>query len=455
MRVNTRSSWIRPAVIAVLVAAAAAFPAGAAGADGSSASSAAASASAPPALTRLTSAAALAKTALVPHNDAAATLAQIDSEMPLRTVHQVLASANHSMTTSCGATERAALPINPTATAAYCWETGDATTQLWLPQGITTSGDAEADGLYHGDKVILSGWSYNLSSDPAGHDASMNDWARVAFINANDPTNFTYRWVFLVVPTSGGTNFRALISHLGGMAWYGDKLFVTAHDGDADNNEIYVFSMTQILQAQVNSTAVGKVSGGYAAGGYQYVMPAIGSYSIASGVECNASTDTAVPCFDAGSLDRSTSPVSLLVNDWFSSGGTQPARLIRYNLGSDGNLSLNASGQAVASELYETPIVGIQGSMSHAGQYYVADARGSEGQHGIMNRLNTTTAGATFSCDSVPSNACWAQHSEGISLWGDTVWSQTEWATNGKAQWIAPVVRRRVLFAVPLSSLGG
>ncbi|WP_203922415.1 hypothetical protein [Rugosimonospora africana] len=367
----------------------------------------------------------------------------------------MLASANHSMTTSCSATEQEALPINPSATAAYCWEAGDAATQLWLPQGITTSGDAEADGLYGGDKVILSGWSYNGNPEPAGHNASMDDWARVAFINANDPTNFTYRWVFLVVPTSGGTNFRPLISHLGGMAWYGDKLFVTAHWGDADNNQIYVFSMSQILQAQVNSTAVGKVSGGYAAGGYQYVMPAIGSYSVASGVACNPSTDTAVPCFDAGSLDRSTSPVSLLVNDWFSSGGTQPARLIRYNFGSDGNLSLNASGQAVASEVYETPIVGIQGSMSHAGQYYVADARGSEGQHGIMNRLNATTAGATFSCDSVPSDACWAQHSEGISLWGETVWSQTEWATNGKMHWIAPAVRRRVLFAMPLSSLSG
>jgi hypothetical protein len=307
--------------------------------------------------------------------------------------------------------------------------------------------------LYGGDKVILSGWSYNGSPDPAGHDASLDDWARIAFINANDPTNFTYRWVFLVVPTSGGTNFRALISHLGGMAWYGDKLFVTAHDGDADNNEIYVFSMSQILQAQVNSTAVGKVSGGYAAHGYQYVMPAIGSYSIASGVECNASTDTAIPCFSAGSLDRSTSPVSLLINEWFSAGGTQPARLIRYNFGSDGKLSLNASGQAVASKLYETPIVGIQGSMSHAGQYYVADARGAEGQHGIMNRLNATTSGETFSCDSVPSDASWAQHSEGISLWGDTVWSQTEWAANANAKWIAPAVPQRALFAMPLSSL--
>jgi hypothetical protein len=455
MRINIRPLWIRPAVLALLVAATTTIPASAARADASPASSGAVSASGPPALTPLTSAAALAKTALVPHNDAAATLSQLDSEMPLRTVHQVLASANHSMTTSCGATEQAALPINPTAAAAYCWEAGDATTQLWLPQGITTSGDAEADGLYGGDKVILSGWSYNGSPDPAGHDASMDDWARIAFINANDPTNFTYRWVFLAVPTSGGTNFRALISHLGGMAWYGDKLFVTAHDGDADNNEIYVFSMSQILQAQVNSTAVGKVSGGYAAHGYQYVMPAIGSYSIASGVECNASTDTAIPCFSAGSLDRSTSPVSLLINEWFSAGGTQPARLIRYNFGSDGKLSLNASGQAVASGLYETPIVGIQGSMSHAGQYYVADARGAEGQHGIMNRLNTTTAGETFSCDSVPSNACWAQHSEGISLWGDTVWSQTEWAANAKAQWIAPAVPQRVLFAMPLSSLSG
>jgi hypothetical protein len=146
MRISIRPSWIRPAVVALLVAAATGIPASAASADGRPAPSVGGSASIPPALTPLTSAAALAKTALVPHNDAAATLSQLDSEMPLRTVHQVLASANHSMTTSCGATEQAALPINPTATAAYCWEAGDAETQLWLPQGITTSGDAEAAG---------------------------------------------------------------------------------------------------------------------------------------------------------------------------------------------------------------------------------------------------------------------------------------------------------------------
>ncbi len=44
---------------------------------------------------------------------------------------------------------------------------------------------------------------------------------------------------------------------------------------------MYIFDMKRILQATVNSTAVGKVSGGWSADGYQYVMPAVGFYSLA------------------------------------------------------------------------------------------------------------------------------------------------------------------------------
>jgi hypothetical protein len=413
----------------------------------------------PGALTPKTTAADLAKTALIKHTDAASTIAQLDAEMPNVGVDTVLTSANHPMRNlaDCSTTERGALPISPGATSAYCWDTGDATTQLWTPQGITSSGDADDDGAWGTNRVLLSGWSYNTSTDPAGHNPDMNDWARVAFIDANNPSAMKYRWVMLVIPTAGGTNFKPLISHLGGMVWYGDKLIVTAVNGDKSHNALYVFSVTQILQANVNSSAVGAVAGGYSADGYQYIMPAIGSYSYASGGDCTSGNDTHLPCIASISLDRSTSPDSLVANEWFTSGGSTPARLMRYGIGSGGDflLNLNSSGQAVATNVYETKAVGLQGAISRNGEWYVDDARGGVGQHGILWRLDTSfSASATCSSDQV--SACWAQHSEGMSLWWSTqmLWSQTEWAANSGAVWKAPAIPQRILFAVPISALG-
>ena len=110
--------------------------------------------------------------------------------------------------------------------------------------------------------------------DPVGLDQQGGgEPRRVAFIDANTAGAFKYRWVLLTVPTEGGTNFTNLGSHLGGAVWYGDKLIVTASNGDASHNALFVFSMAHILQASVNSDAVGKTAGGYSAHGYQYIMP--------------------------------------------------------------------------------------------------------------------------------------------------------------------------------------
>lgn len=69
-------------------------------------------------------------------------------------------------------------------------------------------------------------------------------------------------------------------------------------------------------------------------------------------------------------------------------------------------------------------------------------------------RTSGTTSDMCSSWDM--DNACWAQHSEGISLWWSTqeVWSQTEWAADGNGNpHGTPVVPQRVLFSVPLSSM--
>ncbi|MFD7813531.1 hypothetical protein ACFV6E_11375 [Streptomyces sp. NPDC059785] len=420
----------------------------------------------PGGLTPLTSAAETGKLQLREHRVADQTLSTLTSRMGGNVgVDGVLRSANHPMRnkSDCSGTEQAALPVKPAASRAYCWDSGDATTQKWLPQSVTTSGDADDDGKWGADRVILSGWTHN--DHKAGEPAEDQGLARVAFIDANDPDDLKYRWVLLVAPLSGGTDFGAVRSHIGGMVWYQDKLIVTAKNGADHDNALFVFDMHRILQANVNSTAVGAVDGGFSAHGYQYVLPAIGSYSLTGGA-CTASSDDKVPCFASVSLDRTSTPDSLVANEWFSSGGTQPARIWRYSYSTEsdrtGLLALGSGDLVNAKEAYETEAVGIQGVLSHRpsgadrADWYLGQAPGTRGRHGTLWRQNVDGASAA-TCTADQSTACWGQHTESLSYWQETgeVWSLTEWAANGDNAWEPEAIAERVLFAVPLADVTG
>jgi hypothetical protein len=181
--------------------------------------------------------------------------------------------------------------------------------------------------------VILSGWHYSP-------DDSRYDDAKVAFINANALPAASYRWVYLVAPNSTGSTFTAAKSHMGGMIWYGDKLLVSAVGNTSV--AIRVFSMSHILTMTDSASTVGKTSGGYAAYGYKYAMPQIGYYSYAGGT-CSMSGDTGVPCFSSISLDRSTSPDSLVSTEYFAD-QTLHGRLMRYSFGADYLLAAVSGG---------------------------------------------------------------------------------------------------------------
>ncbi|NGO76007.1 hypothetical protein G6045_10035 [Streptomyces sp. YC504] len=417
----------------------------------------------------------------------AATLAELDSRLPNVGVAEVLASANHPMprtsSGNCHSSEVQALPVDPSPASGYCWDDGDDYTQRWLPQGVTSSGDADNDGMWGDSKVILSGWKSNdsvfvhhrnmLESDPNGQHL-----ARVAFIDAADPANFKYRWVLLVIPTEGGANFDKAGVQVGGMVWFGDKLIVTAKSGDPSTNALYVFSMRHILQATVNSNAIGRVSGGYSAHGYQYVMPAIGSY----GLSAKCGTDSGITCAAHVSLDRSATPDSIVLNEYQPSGTPALGKMWSYHLAApsaDGMpLVTDASGYAKVTEMFEADMAGAQGSLSYLDpasgkrSWYLPRHRGGIGQWGVYQRRDANGV-TTTSCVNreTPTNpaACWAAKSQGLTLWWSTktVWSQTEWAANRVKDsdptndwvdetvsgWRDKVLPERVLFSVPLSRM--
>ncbi|MER5750518.1 hypothetical protein [Streptomyces sp. NPDC002088] len=341
-------------------------------------------------------------------------------------VTAVLAGADHTLRTAadCTSAEKRALPVEPAATRAYCWNAAD--TAGWQPGAVTTSGDADDDGRWGANRVILSGWT------AGGGAAADRGLARVAFVDAGDLDHLSYTWALLAVPVDGGRDYRGLTSHVSGMVWYEDKLLVTADDGD--RAALYVYDMNRVQRATVDAEAIGRVADGWSAHGYRYVLPAIGSYRLTGG--------DGAPHPGGISLDRSTTPDSLVASEWTLAGGDRRARLWRYSFSTapdrSGLLATGAAGHADADEAYETKTSEVRGVLSYRSHWYVSRAAGTQGGPGGLWRQDTDGARAT-QCGSEGTRRCWSPQTESLSYWQETgeVWSQSA----------------RMLFALPLASI--
>ncbi|MGW4319859.1 hypothetical protein ACWEMW_11760 [Streptomyces sp. NPDC004684] len=375
----------------------------------------------------------------------------------------VLAGADRTLRDAdgCTADEKKALPVEPAATRAYCWNAADSATREWRPESVTTSGDAADDGLWGGHRVILSGWTRH--GDGAGRDL-----ARVAFVNADDPDRLAYTWALLVVPVDGGRDYRGLASHVSGMVWYGDKLLVTASGGERD--ALYVYDLRRIQRATVAGDAVGRVPGGWSAHGYRWVLPAVASYrpaqgsctpaqesAAATGSEdaaesadfASASGTNAAPCPNSLSLDRSSAPGSLVAGEAAPRGSERPTRLWRYSFSADparaGLLAADSAGTVSAQEAYETKVDGVRGVLSRrTGPYgrtswYLSRAAGPDSAHGTLWRQDLRGAGTTECGSSYDTHRCWGDGTGSLSYWPQT---DEVWSLSG-----------RTLFAVPRPSV--
>ncbi|HEY2062543.1 MAG TPA: hypothetical protein VGH57_29510 [Amycolatopsis sp.] len=378
------------------------------------------------------------KQSLVWHATPAAALTALDNALPNVSLNTVVNDPSYP-TTGCTSAEKAALPKAPTATTSFCWDTDRAATATWSPQGITTSGDADDDGMWGADKIILSGWH---GTDALGR----NDDARIMAVNYDKPAGPANRMLYLAVPTSTGSSFTAAKAHMGGMAWYGDKIYVTAVGNTS--TAIRVFSTQHILQmTDTTSNSIGKTSGGYAAYTYKYAMMQVGYYTYAGGT-CSMASDTGVPCFSSMSLDRSTSPATVVTTEYFADQSLH-GRLYRYAMGSD-YLLATSSGTAPATEAFRSSVGNMQGVLSHGGKWYVAHSSAT-----LNGQLwtQTTAESNSATCGSPSTTACWAVHPEALTYdWATgLVWSQSEWSTadcSAQGQTCG-----RAVFAVPLSSL--
>ncbi|MEV7996749.1 hypothetical protein AB0O67_34190 [Streptomyces sp. NPDC086077] len=315
-------------------------------------------------------------------------------------VAAVLADADRGLRAAadCAGADRSALPIAPAATRTHCWD--DAGTEQWRTGGLTTSGDADDDGRWGANRVILSGWS-----DQRGH-------SRVAFVDANDPERLTYTWVALTVPTSGDPAGRPLVSALTGMVWYQDKLLVTADEGRG----LYVYDLDRIRRAPADTAATTPP-----ARGDRYTLPAVRSYRL-TGARIGAL-----------SLDRSTTPDSLVAGESVPADSDRPTRLWRYGLDADpSGAGLLGTGPR---EAYETKASGVRGVLAHRSQWYLAR---TAGEHGTLWRQDSDGA-RVARCGTDETYLCWSGSAQSLSYWEESgeVWSQSG----------------RMLFSLPLDTI--
>ncbi|WP_320777632.1 hypothetical protein [Streptomyces sp. CRN 30] len=350
-------------------------------------------------------------------------------------VGAVLDSADRTLRSSadCSDAERESLPIAPAATRAYCWDAAD--TDGWSPGAVTTSADADDDGRWGADEVVLSAWSREDA-------ATGGRVARVSFVDAaEDGGRLRYASALLVLPVDGGRDYRPLASPVSGMVWYQDKLLVTA--GTGDGNALYVYDLHRIQRTTSADATVGRVPGGWSAHGHRYVLPAVASY------EADGLPGAGRPA--VLSLDRSTSPDSLVAGESVPVDDDRPTRLWRYALSTDpgrtGLPAVDSAGRAEVREAYETRARGVRGVLAHraAGEdrseWYLGGALGTtDDGRGTLWRTDTKGSRAT-ECGADRSHRCWSGRAGSLSYAPGTgeVWSQAG----------------HTLFAVPLKSVTG
>ncbi|MBE1876494.1 hypothetical protein [Myceligenerans pegani] len=302
-------------------------------------------------------------------------ISALDSALPNVSVSTVANDGNRTGAT-CGA------PSVSHRRAYFCWNSGDQSTSAWYPQGITTSSDAYGAGTYEGKRILVASW-YD-------HDGGIDKGARLSFVDLDGGTsNPSYRHVLLVEPTgtSSSPSYRPVSVHAGGLAWYGNHLYVADTSGG-----FRVFDLDHLWRVSTgSSTKIGRQSdGSYHAFDYKYVLPQTAKFS-----------DYTVNGYaqirhSSVSLDRSSTPDSLIVTEYQSpsavDGGTQ-VRTIRIPIDyRDRYLKPASDGVVKATEAYRIDLESVQGSTALDGEFYYSQSDGSSGSPNSDGDLYTFAA---------------------------------------------------------------
>ncbi|MFB9877557.1 hypothetical protein ACFFMN_06410 [Planobispora siamensis] len=230
----------------------------------------------------------------------------------------------------------------------YTFDAADNDVADWYPQGLTSAADAGVSG-----SVFVVSWYFKPVDAP-------ERGIRLSFMNT---ATLRYRHVLLVDVRPDG-NIVPINIHAGGVAWYGDLLYV------ADTvRGLRVFDVRHIYEVNgEDGAAIGRRDGVYNAFGYRYVMPQAGSWN----------TTTGTVRFSFAAVDRTAEP-DLLVSGEYVDDPTKVGRVARWRLSADGTLAADGDGLAAAVDAYAMPVQKIQGALSHGRTWYLSQTAGSRG----------------------------------------------------------------------------
>lgn len=155
------------------------------------------------------------------------------------------------------------------------WASGDQSTRIWAPQGMT-------ELTVNGTNVHIVGWSYINTNPPSGEPQEYPNGSRISIMNTQTLAGAQYRDVILVVPTGVGT-YKPAIQHAGGLAVFGHYLYTTNtangfHVFDLDNLIAVDGDNTLCKEADGVTGIFGKVGTKWCADGYGYMLPEISEY---------------------------------------------------------------------------------------------------------------------------------------------------------------------------------
>lgn len=373
---------------------------------------------------------------------------RLDAKLPKLGVQNILAQANRTgawatgSSTACTSGAFSGMTLPPGRR--FCWNAGDNTTGEWIPQGVTTVADAQADELWGTKQAVLVSWYQPGEAGKKG--------VRVSFI---DTATNQYQHVLLVYPYingSGAPDYEAVTSpqsgdggslHAGGLVWAGNYLYV------ADTKQgIRVFDMRYILDIKSavngdveNSNAIGWYDAYpdgefYYSYGYRYVMPQVdwlvndaGDAPGTTG-ECNVD---GLPKFSYLGFDRANG----LISGEYCTTPNPQGRVAKWLVDSTGRLVRDADGKVRAAAAYRLPARYIQGASSYNGTWYLSQTGG--GSNGTAQLLE---ASANAGMLTVTKARFAGTGAEDLSIWPSKkeVWTVTEFA--GK----------RVVYACPLAA---
>jgi hypothetical protein len=355
-----------------------------------------------------------------------------------RTINQVLSGANRTLayktSSSCTSAKASIAKLDDAAhhVGAWCFDSGDQDagrsldSSDWVPQAVASSNEAVAGG-YSGPAAVAVTWYQPRPDHTAGAmDDPQND--RVTFINSPTSGNSsTYRHVLLVEPVveNGKLNLRRVKMHAGGIAWFGNIIYVASTGGG-----IRAFDIRRIFAVHTNKDTVGLDTAtpsdpNLYGESFAFVMLQVANYK-KTDAACTRSPTVvnAGLCFSGVTVNRSASPVSLISYEYRTqaemTAAKVGARIVHWPLdASTGLLTRATDGRVHSGKLFVTPTYQVQGvSIDHATFF-----------------MSTSQSGGTFyrevDGDGVaPVKSSWVQGAETVSFtttsFGNRLWSATE-----------------------------